>query len=42
VQFILRMNMFSILGKAKPDAGNTDLNFVAVTCMTFQVSKLPW
>jgi hypothetical protein len=40
---IMKMKIFAIFGKVKPDVENTrHLNLVVVTCMTVQVSKLPW
>jgi hypothetical protein len=37
------MNMFAILGKAKPERENIkDLSLVAVKRMTIPVSQLPW
>lgn len=38
----MKIEMFAIFGKAKPDTGNTrGLNLVTVTFMIAQVSKLP-
>jgi hypothetical protein len=38
----MKMKLFAIFGKAKPDTENTrGTNLVAITCMSIQVSKLP-
>jgi hypothetical protein len=40
---IMKIIMFAILDKAKPNTGNiSGLNLAAVICTTVQVSKLLW
>jgi hypothetical protein len=37
------MRMFATLDKAKPDTENIrGVNLAEVTCMTVQVSRVPW